>query len=75
MLTLLLYATLADTPAPPPPPPAPKCENADMHMTRPAGAPSIRPLALEPLAREEKSVVYSEGTCVKPIVVREQVGR
>lgn len=73
MLTLLL-AALVQSPAPPPPP-APKCENAGVHPAGRTAPARIRPLTEEPLAREEKAVVYSEGACVKPIVVRDQVGR
>lgn len=56
---------------------APVCQQVGVHKTAPSGKADRRRthnLSKEPPAKELKAVLYTEGDCAKPIVVREQVG-
>ena len=40
----------------------------------PMPARPVEPLGRQPLVNQEKAVMYREGDCLKPIIVREAVG-
>ena len=56
------------------PPPAEPCPNAKLHQADRDRPVRARPLDQEPNARQEIAVLYTAGGCVRPIVVRDNVG-
>jgi hypothetical protein len=50
------------------------CQTVEQKPVDVRGASQPRTLAQEPPAREIKAVLHTEGGCIKPIVVRDQVG-
>ncbi|MBO9669931.1 MAG: hypothetical protein J7485_05395 [Sphingobium sp.] len=53
---------------------APVCQQAAIQKVGKAGKRGAHKLSQEPSAKELKAVLYTEGGCAKPLVVRDQVG-
>jgi len=49
------------------------CQTAEQKPVDERGASRPRALGQEPRAKEIKAVLYTEGGCIKPIVVRDQI--
>ncbi len=71
-MPLMALAQSAPTPAPQA---AEKCRTAQVRgADNPMPARRLEPLGRQPLADQEKAVMYREGGCLKPVIVREDVG-
>lgn len=80
LMTLFALQTLAAfgqiAPAPVlAPEPTRECRKSELHgVENPQSARPVQKLNREPLANAEKTVMYREGDCILPLIVREQVG-
>lgn len=74
LITALALPLFAQS-APPVAEAAEKCRTMEVRgADNPMPARPVEPLGRQPLADQEKTVMYRENGCLKPIIVREDVG-
>lgn len=73
--TLPLLALFAQSAPIPQSQPTDQCRTLETRgADNPMPARPVEPLGNQPLGNQEKTVMYREGDCLKPIIVRENVG-
>jgi hypothetical protein len=76
VLLLALFATPAIAATPPASPGKPACQNPTATLVDgKAPRAGVHPLGHEPAAKQVLTVMRSVDGCVKPVVVRERIGR